>query len=128
MTKEDHTRLAVMTANIYRDVPADVAVTQYYIHYEGAPLVLRDRPNDPIAHRLSKAREAALNERGLAKTRLINPQFTDPQRWNAGLFSTLSRNLPRMLYDDLARKTVKSLISAPTALILRQAELEQRAT
>jgi chromosome condensin MukBEF complex kleisin-like MukF subunit len=86
MTKEEATSLAVMTANIYAAMPPWITVTQYYVHAESTRITLRDRPHSIVAHRLSKAREHALNGRGLATSRLIHMMtYRDPRGWNDGL-------------------------------------------
>lgn len=128
MTKHDAARLVAMTANISNTLPRDVAITQYYVHAEGTTIGFRDRPGNPVAQRLIKAREAALNARGLTTTRLVHfLQYSDPEGWNGGFFSTLFKNLPRMTYDHNARSQLKAMLSSPNALILRENELRDRA-
>lgn len=126
LTPQEALRLAVSTANVYGTVPPQVAVTQYYVHAEGARITLRDR-GDPISHRLSKDREAALNERGLARTRLVHVlTYRDPEGWNDGFFKVLLRRGPMALFDHHARTMLRARLSAPMGLVVREQELRQR--
>jgi Tfp pilus assembly pilus retraction ATPase PilT len=128
MTKLDAARLVAMTANITNTLPGDIAVTQYYVHAEGTKVTFRRRPDNPIADRLIQAREAAVNARGLTSTRLVHfLEYADPEGWNGGFVSSLLTNLPRVAYDPDARAHLRAMISAPGALILREAELHERA-
>lgn len=127
LTRADATRLAVMTANILGSAGPFVSVTQYYVHAEGTRVTLRDRPSSPIAHRLTKAREAALNRRGLATARLVHVfHFADPAAINAGMAAVLGR-LPMLAFDRAARRNLLARLKAPTALLVREQELRQRA-
>lgn len=126
-TMAEATRLAVMTANILGALPLFVAVTQHYVHAEGHRITLRDRPAKPLAHRLSKAREAALNSRGLATARLVHLfHYTDPAALNSGLGPALAR-LPMLAFDHAERRSILARLRAPQALLLREQELHQRA-
>jgi len=126
LTRADATRLAVMTANILGALPPFVAVTQHYVHAEGTRITLRDRAS-PISHRLSKARETALNDRGLATARLVHLfHYTDPAGLNSGLSAALAR-LPMAAFDRAARQSILARLKAPSALLVREQELRQRA-
>lgn len=127
LTKADATRLAVMTANIFGSVPPFVAITQHYVHAEGTRITLRDRPASPLSHRLSKAREAALNGRGLATARLVHLfHYADPAGINTGFAAALGR-LPMMAFDRNERRNILARLKAPNALLVREQELRQRA-
>jgi|HubBroStandDraft_1064217.scaffolds.fasta_scaffold00196_18 type IV secretion system protein VirB4 len=128
MTRPDAARLVAMTANIANGLPADVAITQFYVHAEGTTVTFRDRPANPIANRLIRAREAALSARGLTTTRLVHfLEYADPEGWNGGFLVSLLTNLPKAAYDHEARIRLEAMVSAPGALILREAELRDRA-
>jgi type IV secretion system protein VirB4 len=127
LTRAEATRLAVMTANILGALPPFVSLTQHYVHAEGTRITLRDRPDSPISQRLSKAREAALNERGLAAARLVHLfHFADPAGINDGLGAALAR-LPMLVFDGKARRNMVARLRAPSALLIREQELRQRA-
>jgi type IV secretion system protein VirB4 len=128
LTKEDATSLALMTANIYGAASPYITVTQYYVHAESTRVTLRDRLDSQISHRLSKRREEALNDRGLAGTRLIHIlTYRDPRGWNESLWKVLAANLPMLPFDRNARQILKAKFSAPSGLVLREQELRQRA-
>jgi type IV secretion system protein VirB4 len=128
LTKDDALRLAQLTADIYGAVPPFVSVTQYYAHAEGARVTLRDRPGNPVANTLVKAREAALNARGLASSRLVHVfHYRDPLGWNDPFMTVMLRNLPLACFDRNAREVLKARFSAPHDLVLREQELRQRA-
>ena len=128
MTKADAARLVAMTANIVNTLPVNIALSQYYVHAEGTTVTFRPRPSNPIAERLTKARETAVNTRGLTATRLVHfLEYADPEGWNGGFLSSLLTNLPRVTYDHAARTRLKAMISAPGAMILREEELRERA-
>src|SRR6185369_1521543 len=92
MTKMDNARASVVCANIYGAQPIEISVTQFYIHVENQRVSLRDRAH-PVSHRLSKAREAAMNERGVAATHLVHfLEYRDPTDANAGFLKTLASN------------------------------------
>lgn len=128
LSKEDALGLAMMTARIYAAASPYLTVTEYYIHAEHTRVGLRDRPGNPISHRLSKSREQALNDRGLAGTRLIHLfTYRDPRGWNGALWKVIAANLPMLPFDRNARQILKAKFSAPNGLVLREQELRQRA-
>ncbi len=127
-TRDEATRAAIMAANIMTALPPTIDVTQYYIHMENHRVALRDRPGNPVNHRLSKDREAALNGRQLATTRLIHVfEIRDPTGLNPGSVTKLLSLLPQIPFDPHARALFLARLHAPTALLVREMDLEARA-
>ncbi|WP_282611031.1 hypothetical protein [Pelagibius sp. Alg239-R121] len=126
-TDQDAVTLSMLSRVIYGALPNNCSVSEYYIHGGSEEIRLRDR-EDPLSHKVSKAREAALNKRGLARSRLIHViQMHDPNDWNGYLSTTLIKNLPMFFLSRESRQTVLSRLRRPNALILRERELEARA-
>lgn len=127
MTAQDETWLATTGATVLSGVPENVAVTTYYLHLEGARVALRERAH-PISSGLSRAREAALNARGLADTRLVMFfEARDRDSYNSGFWKSLGQNLLAAPFEREARQLVKARLSAPAGIIIRERELGRRA-
>ncbi len=68
---EDLQGLAYIGRALYQELDDGVIATQYYAHYDGATVRLRDRAH-PISHRLSKSREAFVNKQSLSSSSLVH--------------------------------------------------------
>ncbi|HEV2651656.1 MAG TPA: hypothetical protein VGU69_10390 [Rhizomicrobium sp.] len=126
MTRADAEIASIVHTNIYAAQAPGISITEYYIHIENQRISLRDREN-PVSHKLSKAREAALNARGLAATYLVHFfEFKDPTSANNGFMKTLLTNGLLAPFDADARDLLRARFSAPTALLVRETELRER--
>lgn len=124
---EDLTRLSVIAASIYSTVPTNMTIQQYYVHAQNCGVSLRDRPNSPVNTQLSRARQDALNERGLAQSRLVHVLvYEDPEASKSGLITSLLRQGPFALFDSDAREQMKQQFSAIGQMLLREREISKR--
>ncbi|MBS1061159.1 Type IV secretion [Gluconobacter sp. Dm-44] len=124
---EDLRRMSVIAASIYSTVPTNMTVQQYYVHAQNCGVSLRARPDSPVSNELSHARQEALNEKGLAQSRLVHVLvLEDPEATKSGLISSLIRQGPFALFDSDAREQVKQRFSAIGQILLREREINKR--
>lgn len=97
--------VSAMLRNIFQLLPANVTLTEYYVHYEGVKVKIADREN-PRSQLLSKRRQAFLNkERNLNGSRIYWLLEVEPTENLNSVFSlTFAKNLFNSIFDTDARK------------------------
>lgn len=97
--------VSAMLRNIFQLLPANVTLTEYYVHYEGVKVKIADREN-PRSQLLSKRRQAFLNKvRNLNGSRIYWLLEVEPTENLNSVFSlTFAKNLFNSIFDTDARK------------------------
>lgn len=97
--------VSAMLRNIFQLLPANVTLTEYYLHYEGVKVKIADRDN-ARSQLLSKRRQAFLNKvRNLNGSRIYWLLEVEPTENLNSVFSlTFAKNLFNSIFDTDARK------------------------
>lgn len=122
----DFESLSVLLRNILQGLEQELVVTQYYWHFEGAQVQLRNRDN-PRSQLLSERRSNFLNNRGLSGSRLHWLLECPPEN---NLNSAMSVGALKAIFgapfDKRAREQLRAMFSARGAWILEQDELKRQ--
>lgn len=107
VTEQVRVTVSAMLRNIFQLLPANVTLTEYYLHYEGEKVKLADRDN-PRSQLLSKRRQAFLNKvRNLNGSRLCWLIEVKPDENLNSVFSlSFAKNLFNSIFDVDARKRI----------------------
>lgn len=121
----DNVRASVSAVlrNIFQLMPADITLSEYYLHYEGVKVKLADRENKR-SQMLSERRQAFLNKvRNLNGSRIYWMIEVRPDE-NLNSFFSLSfvKNLFNCLFDPSARKRVGIVFKNHDAYLIEEDE------
>ncbi|NQD63304.1 AAA family ATPase [Enterobacter sp. CM29] len=107
VTEQVRKSVSAMLRNIFQLLPAEITLTEYYLHYEGVKVKLADRDN-PRSQLLSKRRQAYLNKvRNLNGSRLCWLVEMKPDENINSVFSlSFAKNLFNSFFDADSRKRV----------------------
>ena len=124
---EDLQGLACIGRAFYKGLDDGVIATQYYAHYDGATVRLRDRAH-PISHRLSKSREAFLNRQSLSSGSLVHYFEVLPDEALSKLDKgSLFMHLAKSLVSADSRDVVKRHFSNVESVVCYFEELDRQA-
>lgn len=105
--------------------PPGYVIDQYYVHAEGFEPDL-DESDMPVIGPLVNARKAALNDRGVAKGKLVYIiEAPDPDGLNISFVRTLLHALKSVGNSELF-DAAKAKLRRPSDTVLRQPEIERR--
>jgi type IV secretion system protein VirB4 len=127
LTRDDFIALAMINRSIYLNMPEAVSsVTQYYLHFEGAQIRLKDRSN-PVSHYLSKNRQRYLNGKRLTGAKIVHFFEVEPDEnlTDIGLL-TLCKHLVLAGQNKQSRLIVGKYLSAGNAIIAYANDLERQ--
>lgn len=126
LSDADLGNVSYLLRNLLQTLNQDLVVTQYYWHFEGAKVFLRDRDN-PRSRLLSKRREEFLNSRGVSSSRLF---WLLDAPTNSNLNKLLSAASLKMLFaapfEKRARQTLRMRLSNWGAWLSEQEELRRQ--
>lgn len=126
MAAIDHQGLMHIARVIYGKLPKDIAVTQYYAHFEGAQVSLMRRDH-PISDLLSQRRAQFLNSRGLCNSRLIHYfEIAPPENTSKLDIAGLVKHLAMAPVSSASRRVVRQAISKQGALLYIGEQLERQ--
>ncbi|ERK05602.1 hypothetical protein L580_3312 [Serratia fonticola AU-P3(3)] len=99
--------MSVILRNIVQLLPANISLSEYYLHHDGAKIKLAERSH-PRSQLLSERRQAFLNKvRNLNDSRLIWVIEIMPDENLNSIFSTsFAKNLFNSIFDPDARKRI----------------------
>ena len=107
VTEQVRKSVSAMLRNIFQLLPAEITLSEYYLHYEGVKVKLAERDN-PRSQLLSKRRQAYLNKvRNLNGSRLCWLVEMKPDENINSVFSlSFAKNLFNSFFDADSRKRV----------------------
>lgn len=122
---DDHMGLSFVTRAIYGRLPKNISVSQYYIHYDGVKVELRNREDNRFDV-LSKRRAAHLNKQNLNTSRIFHLLEVEPDADLNNLdFFQLVKHIGRAAFDPLSRDVLKNKFSNSKAM-MRDADVLSR--
>lgn len=127
MTEPVRKSLSMVLRNIVQLLPANVSLSEYYLHYEGAKIKLADREH-PRSQLLSKRRQAFLNKvRNLNSSRLVwIIEIMPDENLNSIFSTTFAKNLFNSIFDADARKRVGLVFKNSDAFMIEQDEYKKQ--
>ncbi|HBV5510618.1 TPA: AAA family ATPase, partial [Klebsiella pneumoniae] len=119
--------LSVILRNIIQLLPANVSLSEYYLHYEGAKVKLAEREN-PRSQLLSKRRQAFLNKvRDLNDSKLFwTIEIMPDENLNSIFSTTFAKNLFNSIFDPDARKRVGLVFKNKDAYMIEVEEYQKQ--
>ncbi len=127
LVSEDLQGLSYIGRALYQELDENVIVTQYYAHYDGATVRLRDRKHG-IADQLSKSREAFINSKSLSSSSLVHYFEIIPDESLSQLDKgSLFMHFGKALYSAESRDIVKRHFSNVESVVCYFEELERQA-
>lgn len=127
MAQIDHVGLMHITRVIYSKLPKNIAITQYYAHFEGATIELKRREH-PISDLMSQQRAEFLNQRGLCNSRLVHYfEIQPPEDFNKLDLAGLFKHLAMAPINPSSRRAVKQVFSKDGALLFIGEQLDRQA-
>ncbi|EAT6622123.1 AAA family ATPase [Salmonella enterica] len=119
--------LSVILRNIIQLLPANVSLSEYYLHYEGAKVKLAEREN-PRSQLLSKRRQAFLNKvRNLNDSKLFwTIEIMPDENLNSIFSTTFAKNLFNSIFDPDARKRVGLVFKNKDAYMIEVEEYQKQ--
>lgn len=127
VTESMRKTISLLIRNVIQLLPANVTLSQYYVHFEGAKVKLAAREN-PRSQLLSKRRQAFLNKvRNLNDSRLFWLIEVSPDEDLNSVFSTtFFKNLFNGVFDEDARKRVGLVFKERDAFKVEVEEFEKQ--
>ncbi|MBU4685550.1 VirB4 family type IV secretion system protein [Cedecea davisae] len=127
VTESMRKTISLLIRNVIQLLPANVTLSQYYVHFEGAKVKLAAREN-PRSQLLSKRRQAFLNKvRNLNDSRLFWLIEVSPDEDLNSIFSTtFFKNLFNGVFDEDARKRVGLVFKERDAFKVEVEEFEKQ--
>lgn len=123
---EDLQGLAYIGRALYEELDEGVIATQYYAHYDGATVALRDRDHT-ISHRLSKSRETFVNKQSLSSSSLVHYFEVLPDESLSQLDKgSLFMHLAKAIVSADSRDIVKRHFSNVESVVCYFEELERQ--
>ncbi|WKB50506.1 VirB4 family type IV secretion system protein [Eleftheria terrae] len=124
----DHRMMTGIAHAIYGKLNRNIVITQYYAHYDGVKVALRDRPDERFQV-LSKRREAHLNQQRLSGARLVHYLEIEPEEnLNKLKLQDLFRHIGSATFDKRSRAIVLNQLSHNRAFLLELEALERMAS
>lgn len=127
VTESMRKTISLLIRNVIQLLPANVSLSQYYVHYEGAKVKLAAREN-PRSQLLSQRRQAFLNKgRNLNDSRLFWLLEVKPDENLNSIFSaTFFKNIFNSFFDEDARKRVGLVFKEHDAYKVEIEEFEKQ--
>ncbi|KJS30747.1 MAG: hypothetical protein VR64_14535 [Desulfatitalea sp. BRH_c12] len=127
LTREDFIGLSLINRSICMNLPEAVgSITQYYLHFEGAQIRLKQRAN-PVSHFLSQNRQRYLNDKRLTGAKIIHCYEVEPDEnlTKLGLL-TLCKHLLIAGKNKQSRLILGKYLNAGNAVIAYAQDLERQ--
>ncbi|TDN48074.1 VirB4 family type IV secretion system protein [Scandinavium goeteborgense] len=119
--------ISAILRNVFQLLPADVTVSEYYLHHEGAKVKLADRKH-PRSQMLSKRRQSFSN-----KVRNLNNSFlywvieiAPTEDLNSVFSLSFAKNLFNSAFDAEARKRIALVFSEKNAFKIEMDEFDKQ--
>lgn len=126
MAEIDHQGLTRVARVIYGKLPREIAITQYYVHFEGARIALARRTH-PVSDLLSQRRVQFLNDRDLCNSRLVHYfEIQPPDNSNKLDVAGLIKHLAMFPVSMASRLAVRHALSRQQALLYVGEQLERQ--
>ncbi|ELE4368157.1 AAA family ATPase [Salmonella enterica] len=127
VTESMRKTISLLLRNVIQLLPANVSLSDYYVHFEGAKVKLAERAN-PRSQLLSQRRQAFLNlVRNLNDSRLFWLIEVQPDENLNSIFSTtFFKNLFNGVFDEEARKRVGLVFKERDAFKIEIEEFEKQ--
>ncbi|RZI40355.1 hypothetical protein EGT07_23725 [Herbaspirillum sp. HC18] len=121
----DHAALSGIAQSIYGKLNRSITVSEYYAHFDGMEITLRDRKNS-ISHTLSQRRAEYLNKMNLSGSRIVHYFEIDPdENLNKLRFADMLRHLGLAAFDGRSRTLLKNALSANDAFVVELGMLDR---
>jgi len=127
VTESMRKTISLLIRNVIQLLPADVSLSQYYVHFEGAKVKLAARDN-PRSQLLSERRQAFLNKvRNMNDSRLFwLLEVKSDENLNSFFSATFFKNLFNSVFDEDARKRVGLVFKERDAYKIEIEEFEKQ--
>jgi len=127
MTEVMRKSLSLILRNIVQLLPANISLSEYYLHYEGKKIKLAER-EDPRSQLLSQRRQAYLNKvRNLNGSQLMwILEVTPDENLNSIFSATFAKNLFNSIFDADARKRVGLVFKNSSAFMIEEDEFKKQ--
>lgn len=127
LNKDDFVGLSLISRSIYLNLPESVkTVSQYYIHLDGAELILRDRQN-PVSQYLSQNRQTHLNKKNLTCSKIIHFFEIEPDENLTDVsFLTLCKHLSLSVKDKDSRRFITKHFSPHQTIVAHEKDLKRQ--
>lgn len=127
VTESMRKTVSLLVRNVIQLLPANVSLSQYYVHFEGAKIKLAAREN-PRSQLMSQRRQAFLNlVRNLNDSRLFWLLEVSPdENLNSVFSTTFFKNLFNSVFDEDARKRIGLVFTERDAFKVEIEEFEKQ--
>lgn len=119
----DHAALSAISQRIYGKLNRDISITEYFTHYEGIKISIKERIN-PISNALSKSREEYLNSKNLSGSRVVHYLEVEPSE-NINKLNIIGKvkHASAALFDSRSREILRNSISFENTFLIEKEEL-----
>ena len=127
LTESDLTALSLIARSIYQNLPDSISsITQYYIHFEGANVRLKNRSN-AVSDVLSKNRERFLNGQNLSTSKIVHFFEASPHE-NLTKLNPIDffKHLALSVKSESSREIMRRYFSAEKSIVVFSDELERQ--
>jgi type IV secretion system protein VirB4 len=126
MAAIDHTGLMHIARVIYAKLPKNIAITQYFAHFEGATVSLKRREH-PISDLMSQRRAEFLNQRGLCNSRLVHYfEIQPPEDFNKLDIAGLIKHMAMAPLVPASRHALRQTFSKSGSLLYVAEQLDRQ--